>query len=204
MNSPQSQEAPPSNEDHTPEVLMNVYTTRCNRCECGRTGSEALTSSLLSLHTDESGELLSKLVPLISAMMQLPRSATVHLNILPTINGLRRPREPALSPPTRSRINIPAAFRTDWLRMSVFAFLSSPLSLLHLLSFVFRTSRCRGNHFRQPNQKHLHIPSQRKVWPLRGSFRFMRTGPDRCPHWPCQGSKHASVIRANSYWMALH
>lgn len=62
-------------------------------------------------------------------MMQLPRSATVHWNILPTINSLRRPREPALSPPTRSRIDIPAAFRTDWLRMSVFAFLSSPLSL---------------------------------------------------------------------------
>lgn len=71
----------------------------------------------------------SKLVPLISAMMQLFRSATVYLNILPNINGLRRPREPALSPPTQSRIDIPAAFRTDWLRMSVFAFLSSSLSL---------------------------------------------------------------------------
>lgn len=60
--------------------------------------------------------------------MQLPRSATVYLNILSTVNGLWHPHEPALSLLTWSHIDIPVAFRTDWLWMSVFAFFSSSLS----------------------------------------------------------------------------
>lgn len=38
-------------------------------------------------------ELLSKLAPLISMLMQLLRSATIYLNILATVNGPWRPRE---------------------------------------------------------------------------------------------------------------
>lgn len=131
----------------------------------------------LSFHTAESVELLSKPVPLISTIMQLPQSATAYLDILTTVNGLWHPHEPAISLPTWSHIGIPLACSAAHpLRLAVNVCLcfSFFLSLLQLLSFVFRTSRCWGNHFRQPNQNHLHIASQRKVLPLHGSFRFMR------------------------------
>lgn len=48
------------------------------------------------------------------------------------------------------------------------------------------------------------IKKKEGVLPSPHSFKFMRPRPDGCPHWPCQGCKHASVIRANSYWMTLH
>lgn len=82
------------------------------------------------------------------------------------------------------------------------------ISFIHLFiyfsartSFGFRSRSAHysGNHFRQANQSHLHRLSLRL-----GSFKFMRPRPDGCPHWPCQGSEHASVIRAHSYWTALH
>lgn len=150
--------------------------------------------------------VLPKHVTLFSTIMQLPWSATAYLDILTTVDSPWYPHGPAHSLPTWSSIGIPVAFRTSSQTgcecQSLLFFL--PLALLHLLSFVFRTSRCWGNHFRQPNQNHLHIAFPRKALPLHSSFRFMRTRPDGCPHWPCQGSKHASVIRANSYWMALH
>lgn len=68
-------------------------------------------------------------------------------------------------------------------------------------SFAFRSRSWHysGNHSRQANQSNLHRPS-----PRLGSFKFMRPRPDGCPHWPCQGSEHASVIRTHGYWMALH
>lgn len=104
-----------------------------NWSEAGRTETEALRCSSHYSYISVSVELLSKLAPLISMVMQLLRSATMYLNSLAAVNGLRRPRELAPSLTNRSRIDIPAA-------LPLLSFL--PLSLLHLLSFVFGTSRC--------------------------------------------------------------
>lgn len=151
-------------------------------------------------------ELLSKLVTLISMIMQLPWSATIYLTILATVNGLWHSRQLAPSLPNWSRIDILVACCTSSLTRCecVFAVLSSSFSLSHLLSFCVQNLPLLRKSFQTTESERFAYPSQREVLPLHGSFRFMRTRPDGCPHWPCQGSKHASVIRANSYWMALH
>lgn len=83
-------------------------------------------------------ELLSKLAPLISMLMQLLRSATIYLNILATVNGPWHPREHP-----RWRTGVASIFRRRaahplWLAVSVclcfpfFLFLSCTSS--HLCS----------------------------------------------------------------------
>lgn len=107
--------------------------------------------------------------------------------------------------PTWKHIKIPVVCVAFILTLS--PYISIPPSLFYsCTSFGFRSRHYSGNHFRQANQNNLHPAYEKKggVLPSPGSFKFMRPRPDRCPHWLCQGCKHASVIRANSYWKALH